>query len=173
LSISSSLPPSASSKLFDVYGLSPDTPDDDAFVKVLEVYNDLHFYSPTVAFATNLSAKMPTYMYRFNEPNTWPGQWQGKPSHIHDLVFLLQNFNEHLDDQQQGLAEEFASDVINFVNGKEPWQAWRSAKVFKTGEAKVVEDKPELVGRRNVIFELAEEVGWDKYASAVHSWFQR
>lgn len=152
--------------------MTPETPDDEAFVKILEISGDINFYAPTVPLAKNLSATMPTYVYRFNEPNHWPGQWQGKVSHIHDLVYLLLNFNENLSEQQKQLAEEFASDVISFVNGREPWQRYKSAKVFKAGETKVVEDLPEEVGRRKIIFEIAEEVGWDPYAEALGAWFR-
>lgn len=171
-SISSSLPSSVSSKLLSAYGISPDLDDDTAFERVLQATGDLHFYVPTFISAQNLASKMPVYMYRFNEPNTWPGQWQGRSTHIHDLVFLLQNFNEHLSAEQQKLAEEFAENVIAFANGKEPWQQWKSedrvAKVLKAGETGVKKDVPGENGRRGTLQEVADEIGWDELANAIN-----
>nr|OQO28971.1 hypothetical protein B0A51_03780 [Rachicladosporium sp. CCFEE 5018] len=172
-SMSKSLPEHISAKLSNAYDLPAS--DDVAFVKILEVSNDLHFYGPTVAFAKLLSANSDVYVYRFNEPNTWPGTFQGRTTHIHDLVFLLQNFNEKLSDEQKDLAVEFACDVIHFTNGVEPWKPYqgeeRLAKVLKAGDVKVVKDEPALTERRSIVFEIAQEIGWDVYAEAFSKWF--
>ncbi|OQO04118.1 hypothetical protein B0A48_10727 [Cryoendolithus antarcticus] len=172
-SMSKSLPEHISAKLFNAYELPAS--DDEAFVKILEVSNDLQFYAPTVAFANLLSRSSEVYVYRFNEPNTWPGTFQGRTTHIHDLVFLLQNFNEKLSTEQKDLAVEFACDVIRFVNGMEPWKPYqgeeRLAKVLKAGNVKVVKDEPALTERRSIVFEIAEEIGWDVYAQVFSKWF--
>ncbi|KAK6441211.1 hypothetical protein LTR95_002571 [Oleoguttula sp. CCFEE 5521] len=172
-SLSKSLPEHISAKLSSAYGIPAS--DDEAFVKILEVSNDLHFYAPTVAFAKLLSKDSEVYVYRFNEPNTWPGTFQGRTTHIHDLVFLLQNFNEKLSTEQKDLAIEFACDVIRFANRTAPWKPYhgeeRVAKVLKAGDVKVVKDEPALTERRSIVFEIAEEIGWDVYAQAFSKWF--
>nr|OQO31630.1 hypothetical protein B0A51_00782 [Rachicladosporium sp. CCFEE 5018] len=171
--MSKSLSVHISAKLFSAYDLPAS--DDEAFVNILEVSNDLQFYAPTVAFAKLLSNDAKVYVYRYNEPNTWPGTFQGRTTHIHDLVFLLQNFNEKLSDKQKDLAVEFACDIIRFANGVEPWKAYQGeaklAKVLKAGDVKVVEDKPALTERRSIVFEIADETGWDVYAQAFSKWF--
>lgn len=168
--ITSTLASPAASKLLSAYGLSPATADEDAFVKVLEYSNDLSFYVPTVLYARALSRDMPVHVYRFNEPNTWPGPWQGRSTHIHDLAFLLQTFNDKMDQGQKALAEDFGEDVVNFVNGKEPWKKFEGeggvAKVMKVGETGVKHDVPEEVGRRGVMLELAKDVGMEALADA-------
>lgn len=98
-------------KLLQAYALTPETADDEAFEKVLRVANDMNFYLPTLSLAQNLSgAGCKTYVYRFNEPNPWDGPWKGHATHILDITFLLQNFNEFLDEKQKAQAEGFAKD---------------------------------------------------------------
>jgi len=171
-SISKSLPSQTASKLLSAYGLTPDLDDDEAFEKVLQLTGDLNFYVGTSISAQNLAPKMPVYMYRFNEPNTWPGQWLGRTTHIHDLVFLLQNHNDKLSPEQRELAEEFGDDIIAFANGNQPWTPWsgdrRTAKVLKAGQTEVVEDVPERVGRRGTLAEVAQDIGWDELANAIN-----
>jgi carboxylesterase type B len=130
----------------------------------------MSFYAPTLAFAQSMEKLMPVYMYRFNEPNAWPGPWQGRSTHIHDLTYLLQNFNDHLNDEQVRLAEGFAADVIAFANGQAPWQRWakdqKTAKVFEVGGMGETEDVPGKTGRRSILLELADEVGFDALKGA-------
>jgi carboxylesterase type B len=160
-----SLPQQAASKLLTGYGIDSSTEDDQAFERVLQFGGDVSFYAPTLAFAQGLGDNMPVYVYRFNEPNDWPGPWQGRTTHIHDLTYLFQNFNEFLSGEQSQLAEEFATDVLNYVNGQTPWQSWvrtrRVAKVFATDGKGVKEDVPEQTGRRKVFLDLVDEVGFD------------
>lgn len=152
------------------YGVAPSTTDEEAFTKILEFANDISFYAPTLAFAQGMERSMPVYVYRFNEPNTWPGPWQDRSSHIHDLVFLLQNFNRFMSDDQRKLAEGFADSVIDFVNNREPWQPWttdeRAAKVLKVGSEGVAMDVPEQTERREIVLRLADEVGFDVLKNA-------
>lgn len=169
-SISATLPELTASQLLYSYGIDPSTEDDEAFEKVLQFGGDVSFYAPTLAFAEGMEKAMPVYVYRFNEPNDWPGPWKGRSTHIHDLTYLLQNFNDHLSDEQSGLAEEFAANVIAFANGQEPWQGWskdqKTAKVFEVGGVGVKEDVSEETGRRGIVLHLADEVGFDALKAA-------
>jgi carboxylesterase type B len=156
--------------LLSSYGIAPSTEDDEAFEKVLQFGGDMSFYAPTLAFAQSLEKIIPVYMYRFNEENDWPGPWQGRSTHIHDLTYLLQNFNDHLDDEQVCLAEELAAGVIAFASGEAPWQRWtkdqKTAKVFEVGGTGEVEDVPEKTGRKSIVLDLADEVGFDALKGA-------
>lgn len=168
--ISASLSESTAASLLSSYGVASSTADEEAFTKILEFANDISFYAPTLAFAQGMQSSMPVYVYRFNEPNTWPGPWQGRASHIHDLVFLLQNFNQFMSDDQRKLAEGFADSVIDFVNNKAPWQPWTidesAAKVLKVGSEGVAKDVPEQTERRSTVLHLADEVGFDALKNA-------
>jgi carboxylesterase type B len=170
-SIADSLPEQAASKLLTGYDIDASTEDDQAFERVLQFGGDVCFYAPTLAFAQGLAESMPVYVYRFNEPNDWPGPWQGRTTHIHDLTYLFQNFNEFLSGEQSQLAEEFATDVLSYVNGKAPWQSWtrteKVAKVFATDVKGVKEDVPEQTGRRKCFLDLADEIGFDALSGAL------
>jgi carboxylesterase type B len=170
-SITNSLPEKAASKLLTGYNIDVSTGDDQAFERVLQFGGDVSFYAPTIAFAQGLEGSMPIYVYRFNEPNDWPGPWQGRTTHIHDLTYLFQNFNEFLSGEQSQLAEEFATEVLGYVNGKTPWQRWtrteKVAKVFATSGNGVKEDVPKQTGRMKVFMDLADEVGFDALRSAL------
>lgn len=171
-SISGSLPEQTVSQLLTGYGISPSTDDEQAFEKVLQFGGDVSFNTPTLAFAQNMAKTMPVHMYRFNEANDWPGPWQGRSTHIHDLTYLLQNFNQYLSGDQSQLAESFAASVIDFANGKVPWQQWtleqKVARVLAAGDSGVKEDLTGQNGRRQIILDLASEVGFDALSRAWH-----
>ncbi|KAK4961231.1 hypothetical protein LTR10_001721 [Elasticomyces elasticus] len=143
------------------YGFSAHTDDEMAFEKVLQTSNAIGFYAPTIAYAEGLGMK--TYMYRFNEINPWPGPWQGRATHILDIAFLFQNYNDHLDDQLR-TADAFAYAVFEFVHGKEPWEAWDGGEgkvawvLGPDGTSRTMEDVPAKTGRRPTLLDLADEV---------------
>ena len=159
--------PEIAEKLLSAYGLTPDLDDDEGFFKVLQVANDLNFYLPTLGMAQGFAKDVKTYVYRFNEPNPWDGPWKGHATHALDIAFLLQNFNDYLDEKQKAVAEQFGRDVLAFMWGDSPWEAWEDGKkVAKVlgpeGKMEVVEDVPAKVGRRSIMLELAEQVGFDR-----------
>ena len=163
-SIMASLGDSLSSKLLQAYSLSPDLPDDKAFLHILQFVTDVQFYSPTLTYAETLAEKMNVYMYRFNEPNPWEGPWKGHAIHIQDLMWLFQNLNEFMNGPQQAQAKAFAAGVLDFANGKDAWRPWKSkdrvAMVMgPEGKVEVVKDEPSMNGRRAIIHELAKEAG--------------
>ena len=171
--------PEVANKLLSAYSLHPDLDDDDeAFFKVLQVANDINWYICTLAFAEAMDGEIKTYMYRFNEPNPWEGPWKGYATHILDVAFLLQNFNEFLEEEgSRKTAEHFALDFIRFVNGREPWTEWKAdknvAKVFgQEGKMEVVEDVPEKTGRRSIMLELGKEVRFDKLNEAFNAFLK-
>ena len=160
--------PGLADRLCSSYELDRSTPDDAAFEKVLRVANDVNFYIPTLTLAQNLStAGVNTFMYRFNEPNPWEGPWKGHATHIIDIIFLLQNFNEFLGEEQKAMAEEFGRDVVSFINGKAPWTEWKKAKMLgPEGKTEIIDDEPPKVGRRDIMLELGKEVGLDTLSQA-------
>lgn len=169
-SIGESLPEEVANKLLTDYGIDPLAEDEQAFERVLQFGGDVSFYAGTLAFAQGLEESMPVYVYRFNEPNDWPGPWQGRSTHIHDVALLFQNFSDFLTGEQNRLAEEFAMDVLSFANKKEPWQKWsrnqKVAKVIATNGGGMKQDVPEETGRRKFFVDLANEVGLDTLRGA-------
>ena len=143
----------------------------DAADKVLHFANDIGFYAPLISIASGWPKK--AYVFHFNEPNPWPGRYQGVAAHILDAAFLFQNYNEFLGDAQQESARAFGEDFIDFVVGKEPFPPYVAAEgggmVYGPGEQKqkfVKSKKSEDCGRRSTIFKLAETSSLEKLSNA-------
>ncbi|KAF2724447.1 carboxylesterase [Polychaeton citri CBS 116435] len=163
--------PDTAAALLDDYNISSDMADNTALNNVLEFCTDICWYAPTVEVAESLADDIPMYMYRFNEPNPWPGPNRGRAIHIFDLAALLQNFNDFLDERAKQLNESFAEQVLNFVHGNEPWRIYkmnpvddgRAANVLgPDGQVNIEADLASIVGRRAHIFPLGRKVGFDR-----------
>lgn len=59
-----------------------------------------------------------SYLTSFICSNTWDGPWKGHATHGLDAVFMLQNYNEFLDDEQRDIAVKMGRDMVRFVNGE-------------------------------------------------------
>ena len=120
-SISASLTsfPGQAQQLFDAYNIHEDTPDDQAIRSCLGFCTDIAFY----ASAATITKAWPSqaYLYHFNVPNPWDGPNKGEVSHILDVAFLFQNFNQYLTKDLSAVARKFALHFISFVNGREPY----------------------------------------------------
>ncbi|OAP54791.1 esterase/lipase [Fonsecaea erecta] len=177
--------PEIAESLLAAYGFNDSTLDDDeaAFVKFLELVNDISFFGATTSFARGWplspAAEPKIFPFFFNEPNPWPGAYPGRATHVLDVVFLFQNHNQNLPPAQRAAAEAFGLDVVRFVAGQAPWAGYtpekRAAKVFgpSTGNearatARVIEDAeaPET-GRGKAILDIGDKVGFDKLNEAV------
>lgn len=161
--------PGLAERLLSTYDIRNGTEDEEALFRILQVANDINFYVPARLLSSTLSSKMKIYQYRFNEPNPWDGPWKGHATHILDIAFLLQNFNEFLDDETRSVAVQFAKDVLAFVYGDVPWKAGAdTAKVLgPQGNIDVVEDLPENTGRRSTMIAFGNEFGYDILNDAV------
>lgn len=102
--------------------------DADAWPFILDFANDINFQAPARAYASVWPST--SYQYRFREPNPWEGPWQGHSSHVLDVAYLFLNFAERLTPSQAKLAEEFATDILKFVNGTAPFQKFEQASAF-------------------------------------------
>jgi len=101
------------------------------------------------------------YVYHFNEPNPWEGPWKGEATHVLDVAFLFQNYNDYLSEAQRRSAQTLAEDLIEFLYGRAPFPSWTreqgGAKVYgpPVQQAQFVSGtSAEAYGRRNNIFEL-------------------
>lgn len=152
--------------LEQVYDIRSNTTDEVALRNILKFASDIRFYAPVLTIANGWPGD--AYVYHFNEPNPWEGPWKGESSHIMDIVYLFQNFDNYLTPVQQACAKQFAEHVIAFINNKEPFP---SRRLSKTGAmvyglpvdtaAFVESSSPADFGRRDAIFKLAQAVGFD------------
>ncbi|CAK7218971.1 hypothetical protein SEUCBS140593_003735 [Sporothrix eucalyptigena] len=147
--------PAATTAILEHYHLSEnstaDQNDDEALRNVLLYINDVVFSVPAVELAAHFPQK--SYFLAFNERNPWDGLFKGDASHILDIAFLFQNFNDQLSPEQQKAAVQFGTDVISFVSGDEVWPAFNKTKhamaVYEKGVRKIVEPPSEEETSRN------------------------
>jgi hypothetical protein len=147
-------------KLLEAYGINPDLSDTDALYKILQFSTDISFFAPTITFAKGWPGK--SYVYRFNEPNPWDGEWKGEAGHVLDCAYLFQNYNESLDAAQKNVAVRFAGDLIKFMNGKSAWAPFETkegAQVYGPSGKGIFSEYVEGIasqksGRRNTVYEL-------------------
>ncbi|CZR65553.1 related to carboxylesterase [Phialocephala subalpina] len=109
-SIQKSLPDAGDSVL-QAYNIRSDISDDEAFLGILNFANDIAFHAPTLTFAKGWLGKK--FAYYFDEPNPWDGPWKGgRATHVLDVAYIFQNYNEFLDDEQKVVAERFAESLL-------------------------------------------------------------
>ncbi|KPM40140.1 hypothetical protein AK830_g6442 [Neonectria ditissima] len=155
--------PDSLASLLDHYSLSESATrtltDDEALFKILAFISDVAFFMPAIELASNFPGD--SFVFAFNERNPWEGLFKGHASHILDVAFLFQNFNESLDEAQRASAEAFGRDVISFVNGQAPWKAFNAGAhgvgVYTNGGREYVEPPAqEKTGRSPFVFQLAK-----------------
>jgi len=121
---------------------------------VLNFANDVLFAQPARVFSRAWSAAAvpgtEAFLCHFNCPNPWAGPWKGYATHILDIAFVLQNYNEHLSPGQAKCAERYAKDVIAFVNGASPWARYNenesgSGAMVYDADEEGTEDKSRFV----------------------------
>jgi carboxylesterase type B len=169
------LPPGAAKKLLRAYNIHPALDDTLALRSILNFATDIGYLAPAVSLAQGWPGT--AYLYHFNEPNPWDGGWKGDATHVLDVAFLFQNYNEFLPPPQREAAVRFAGDVIRFANGEAPWPAFEAgrqgAMVYgPSQEACRASFVPytegiagQRCGRRTTIFELMEEFSLDELAA--------
>lgn len=157
--------------LLETYGIRSETPDDEALIKILEFATDIGFTAPVLEMAHGWPTT--AFVYHFNEPNPWDGPYKGKSTHILDVAFLFQNYNDYLSLEQRKSAEKFAKDLIAFVNGHDPYPnhvpAQGGGQLYgppaEEGNAFVQGPKLEDYGRSSKIFRFAGEPGMDRLSA--------
>lgn len=166
--------PGAKGKIFHRYEIQ-EQDDAKATQGILNFAQDAIFYAPALALAKAWSG--PAYVYHFNEPNPWDGPWKGRASHITDIGYLFHNFDEYMTDAQRAVGARYASDLIEFTNGKAPWPALgeggkNRARVYGPSGSGLIATTAELgataTGRRTWAYEVLEDIGADRANDAVH-----
>lgn len=142
-----------------------------AFDAVIAYINDVGYYLSTISFAEGFSrpndSSNGSSIFFFNHGNPWDGPFKGKASHVLDVVFMFQNYNHLMSEQQRRSAERFGIDIIKFVRGE--WEVSNNsadalkAMVYGDDGVKIADAKNgDEVGRNSKILEIANAVGRDK-----------
>jgi carboxylesterase type B len=184
-SIKSSLSsdPALAEQILKAYSFDDSSLDEEAaFGKFLNFCNDVSWYGATTAYSrgwpSSTSGQSNVYTFFFNEPNPWPGVYTGRATHVLDVAFLFQNYNDKLSPAQRAVAEDFGLSLAKFITGQQPWEGYtaekRAAKVFgpssgdgSTGPSKIVDADSLESGRGKAILDIAGKVGFDKLNEVV------
>ncbi|KAL5447662.1 hypothetical protein PMIN05_001957 [Paraphaeosphaeria minitans] len=164
--------PDAVSTLLSAYNITSPSNDDEALLSILRFGTEISFYAPSLAFAKGWPRTKANkfFLYHFNEGIPWEGKFKGEAGHILDVAFLFQNYKEHLRDKQKKVARAYGEDIIEFINGNDPWPPVEGeqfgARVYGPSSegitAKyVASGNPAEVGRHDRVLKLGEQIGFD------------
>lgn len=167
--------PGVAKKLLDSYGITGSMTDSEALHPILNFITDIGFLVPTLTYARGWPGT--AHVYLFNEPNPWEGRFKGYTSHVLEVAFLFQNFNDALSAVQVQSAVNFAADVIKFVNGQEPWDKFSQKdyqmRVYGPSEGadealllQVAGKVDRRTKRRPTIFQFSPDPGYDVISTA-------
>ena len=152
-----------------MYGFPSAKTDDEAFNSVINYINNVGYFLSTLAFAEGFSRPdtkgKGSSIFFFNHGNPWSGPFQGKASHVLDVAFLFQNYNDKLDEKPRKGAEDFAVDMMRFVSGEEVWgscydkEQARTAMVYGDEGVKMTDARMgREAGRNPELYMLSQEV---------------
>jgi hypothetical protein len=139
--------------------------------------NDIRFFVPVLSYAKSWPGNV--YVYYFNEGNPWEGPQIGRSSHILDVAYFYQNYNDYLDSDQQAVAKAMAEDFLKFCHGRAPWPALESgdtssfsARIYGPSSKKQITGlvSQEYGGnslRREIIPKIAEKVPLDELGHVI------
>ena len=146
------------------YGIYEVLSDEELKFNILNFANDISYHLSAVAFAKAWGPQS-SYLYHFNEPNAWEGEFKGHATHILDLASFFMNFQDKMTKEQAELGEHFAANIIKFVNGDAPWKCYKvgeGAMVYgpsSGGKGGFIEGKAEKLGRRDILENVKHQVG--------------
>lgn len=163
----SKLEPDDAADLLQIYGIRAELSDADARSRILDVLTGFGFYAPAVVYARAFEGK--SYLLHFDEGNPFPGPMLDRCTHGLELVYILQNYNDYLSREQLRVGEEFASRILQFVSGKQPFMQYDSkGTAFVLGDGKCEEVEMESYdGRRKGLWNILDRVGGDKLTQVV------
>ncbi|KAJ4212289.1 hypothetical protein NW759_011677 [Fusarium solani] len=161
-------------KLLEIYKIRDETSDDDALLRIIQFASDIGYRATAHALAKTFPGE--SFLLQFSEPNPWEGPFKGYTTHVLDIAFLFQNYNEHLDSQQRASAVQFAQDVILFMHGHAPWDNFQKAggmAIYENGTKKVAEGRDTLTEEYASMLELGDIVGLDFFVKLVEGFMFR
>lgn len=158
-------------KVLEMYEISITMTDAHALVPVLRFISEVKFCAAAHFYAS--AWPRDSYLYHFDEANPWRGPWQGYATHGLELAYLFQNYNEHLNAEQNNTSKAMGADMIEFAYGNSPWTSFRDQEgfqVFGNSSENIKAWTPygsEKDGRTTRIATLRDEIGLEKCSRAI------
>ncbi|KAE8367312.1 Alpha/Beta hydrolase protein [Aspergillus caelatus] len=167
--------PDVAQRILSEYGIGKGMTDEKALPAVLNYINDICFFAPVLTLTRGWRGN--SHVYYFNEGNPWEGPWKGKATHILDVAYLTQNFQEFMTPSQQLVATTYAEDFLKFCHGTNPWPAVTDGDITTNFTARVYGPSSEGHGvglvsepyrgeshRRSILFDCNDVVSLDDLA---------
>jgi carboxylesterase type B len=158
------LTPNETQCLLSAYQLDHDLSPKKNWEALLSLASELRFYDPARRVHDGWkAAKKNASRYHFHVVNPFEGDYKGISSHELDVAFLLQNFNDQLDERNRMIAQAMADHFIGFAHG-EAWAGEGMVVVF--GSEGVVEldekeyDREYRSGRGEMLGSIDAEKLW-------------
>ena len=136
--------PAETQVLLTAYNLQTPLPNkQEEDEHLLELVSELRFHLPALTAHQAWKASTPpkrASRYHFHVPNPLEGSFQGLASHELDVVYLLNNFEDHFDEHNRGIARAVQDRFLRLATG-ERWADDGKAVVFeRAGVAEVDEE---------------------------------
>ncbi|CAK7234976.1 hypothetical protein SBRCBS47491_009133 [Sporothrix bragantina] len=162
--------PQEAEKLLGLYGLGSGSTidDDEAFISILRFATDIGYRAPAHTLAKTFAGQ--AYVLQFSEPNPWDGPFKGYTTHVLDVAFFFQNYNDHLSESQKATAVKLASDIFQFVHGNAPWDDFRKSEqvvVYQNGGRTGNNSQALTTEEYQGVLKVGDVVGLDTLANAV------
>lgn len=160
LSLQRYISPHAADIILQGYSITETATDEQAYLNILRFSTDLWYQAPAYGIAERFRDR--TSVLHFNEPNPWKGPFQGESTHILDVAFLFQNYNEYLPKEQRNTAVCFGRDIISFANGRplnDSMKGDPAVIVYENGVSSVGRLEEETLHNSNKIAAICKSSG--------------
>ncbi|KAL2808276.1 Alpha/Beta hydrolase protein [Aspergillus granulosus] len=113
-------------KILREYNIHQDLLHNVLLERVEHMCGDVIFKIPNYTTAqanTRLRDRNALYLYHFDQRSRIENSLQGTAYHAHELLYLFKNLANLMNEQENGMAHDFAAAWIRFTCGGLPWQA--------------------------------------------------
>ncbi|KNG46545.1 para-nitrobenzyl esterase [Stemphylium lycopersici] len=163
---------SETQKLLAAYTLDGPVSKKEEAECLLELATELRFYLPTLTAYRGWKACSPprrASRYHFHVPNPVDGPYKGLASHELDVAYLLNNYDDHFDEHNRGIARAMQDQFIKYAHG-DGWVEDGKVLVFDSNGVVIVDqeryDATYRSGRGNVL----EKIGMQKLWNVAEMW---
>lgn len=169
-------------QIFDLYGLSANLTQAELLEKFEYMAGDAIFRIPNYLTAIRnetIANSGSLFLYHFDQRSRIKNSLEGTAYHAYELLYLFQNLEDEMNEEERKMSSDFTSAWVKFANGDKPWissgaavgnQKW---KIWgpQGNQATVSEAEDEGVraySRLNAMLNIGEPgLSWHKWFLAI------
>ena len=157
------------------YQITPDLAHGAFLERVERMCGDAVFKIPNYALSRGckrLEQAGALFRYHFDQRSRIKNAFEGTAYHAHELLYLFGNLDDKLNEDERGMAKEFASSWIRFAHGERPWDTEKGSMVWGPDSRHQVkseeEDEPvRNYSRMKSMLNLGEGEAWKRWVAGV------